>query len=443
MLTEPFFQIPPDVLFEQGYRWSVRALGGGGIGPKAEERVFNVFLNTPTPTSTASPTPTPDIDITGDNLIDSNDTFLILAEWYVQGATHNLVGDSRFTEEDLIAYIRAWKHRDYIPPTPILPPPILLEPENGSEIPREEILGVGGGKLASLAVGEGVLFRWLPVANADGYQILFNGPSGGSLGEYLLPGTLYGSEAWVTLPITTMSEDLGIYHWQVRSVSSALEIDRRFGPFGTPFSFRVTNPTVTPTPTVSIQQSADLNQDGWITAEDLFSFAASWQISNGSEGYSAEADLDRNGTVEQVDLHRFIRSQDRRLEEAVPAPNLVSPENGAFFTTDGLLDENYFQWIFDGVPGAALYRYKVSGPPPFRLTEGTIQDSGKQQYSIGKDAGFSPGYAGTWTWSIQAIAPTGRVSPESEVRSFTVAWPTRPVYALEEPTATPTPGDYR
>lgn len=442
VVTEPFFQIPPDVLFEQGYRWSVRALGRGGIGPKAEERVFNVFRHTPTPTSTASPTPTPDIDFSGDNTIDSNDTFLILAEWYVQGAAHNLVGDSRFTEEDLIAYIQAWKRRDYIAPTPILPPPILLEPEDGSEIPRDEILGIGGGKLASFAVGEGVLFRWLPVANADGYQILFNGPSGGTLGEYPLPGTQYGSEVWVTLPITTLSADLGIYRWQVRSVSSALEIDRRFGPFGTPLSFQVTNPTVTPTPTIAIQRSADLNQDGWITAEDLFAFAASWRISSGSAGYLEEADLDRSGEVEQNDLHRFLRSQEQRLEEAVPAPNLLWPENGAFFTTDGLLDENYFRWIFKSVPGAALYRYKVLGPPPFRLTEGIIQDAGKQEYSLVKDGKFSPGYAGTWTWSIQAVASTGRVSPESEVRSFTVAWPTRPFYALEEPTATPTPTDF-
>lgn len=422
-LTSTFYEIPPDTLLPQGYPWKVRALRGSEQSPWSDLWVFTVLSEAFTPTPTPSATPTPNVDFTGDGAITSEDTFLFLRDWYQESSAFDLDGDGEVTQSDLIIYLAIWKHRHVPVPTPLLLPPELLQPSEGA---RFDLMMISSDQPRAMTLDEqdsGVVFGWSSVSSADRYDLRFEGPSSGSLGEYVFRN-LNATEVRVTLPLRrTETTDLGIYQWQVRSGSSTVNVWSDYSP---PRSFEVVRYTPTPTPTLTpLPRSADINQDGRISADDLFLFASVWYYSTVQAGSLAHADLNRSGRIDADDLPLFLESRAQRREEALPMPLLLVPANGSVVTLDMLRPGGGFEWRFQAAPPAVLYQYELITPYGTTVSQ-YLQESGAGSYNLAERV--SPFILGEWRWRVRSWGATGRTSPWSEQWRFRV-----------EPAPTPTP----
>jgi len=65
-------------------------------------------------------------------------------------------------------------------------------------------------------------------------------------------------------------------------------------------------PTVTPSPTPIISQSADINRDGHINALDLFIFSRQWHLDQKHPSFNPLVDFYKNGTIDQQDLRLLL-----------------------------------------------------------------------------------------------------------------------------------------
>jgi hypothetical protein len=416
VITGTTYELTPEVLEPETFICHVRALGPSGesnrTGPLRIIVLEEAFTPTPTPTAT----PTRKIDLTGEGQIGSEDTFLLLSRWQQNAPSYDFSGDGFITHEDVLHYRSGYRRRNLPTPTPLLPPPQLLQPADGAFIDRDEIILVKQKDSAETRQlpDNGVWFRWQSIERADGYDLRIEGPDQGTLGTQVISSGTPGVK--ITLEITTQSNDLGVYHWQVRSTSSALE---QAGPYSTPFSFELVKFTSTPTPTPTVFPQAgggDVNQDGRISAGDIFRMTRAWLKSGGELGSYPNTDLDASGRVDAEDFLIFIENYNRRDSGNIEAPALLAPSNGATVYLDQLAPGGGFQWSFAASEGAVVYQYEVQQPPPFGKFSQLLEDDGSDAYSLP----ISPRSVGQWSWRVRAFRQSGRVSLWSPLYSFDV-----------------------
>jgi len=408
------------------FDWRVRALGNNESSPWSETWTFYREDGvTPTPTPEPVPTPLPDLDINGDGGVDHLDSFTFLSQWQQEDAPGDLTGEGFLDQDDLLLYLKGWKApgRQFPTPVALLPGPDLLEPNDGETIDFWEIIfeDVPPGQPP---LDKGVWFRWSAVDGADWYQLRVQGPDGWSnLGDYI-ESDINGTELKVTLPLRTdNSKDLGLYQWRVRGYSISLG---GMGAYSDPLTFSVEILRPTPLPTATpIPRTGDLDQDGTITLDELFTYALAWQVSEAShpQQYAAfeRADLNLNGQIDASDLHRFVGNYRRRIEETMQAPVLLVPADGTEVPLGDIVGPNAgtFEWKFQASPNAAVYEYEIRGPAPFARND-YLHDTGSAEYDLFDEVTpYTPG-GGQWYWRVRAFGPTGRPSPWSPEWYFQV-----------------------
>ncbi len=152
-----------------------------------------------------------------------------------------------------------------------LPAPQLLSPEDGA------MFGVLDGL-------RGIQFEWGEVTGAARYLFIV----------YQDNVPLYERQLQSTQSTERISTSLqDIFQWDARAIDS----NETVGSAGPRFSFTVGSELPTPTP---VPLNPDVNQDGAISAADLYYFAQIYRTNDPS------GDFDNSGLIDQNDLLRFV-----------------------------------------------------------------------------------------------------------------------------------------
>lgn len=326
--------------------WSVKAYSdANGQNQIAASVEWSFRITTET---APTPIPTVTLDYNTDGMEDGLDVFYFANLWYQDRLTiSNQPGSVYFDKanlakgdlieiidhRDLLAFKQAFRERTGPVPTPVLPAPVLVRPDNLFEITRS---GYNTGTN---------LFAWMPLSGAAQYEIELKGPGQATARRIKTPDTQYFTSNAERQDLITLT---GTLQWRVRGLTAG-------GEGGDWSETRLVG--IVPD---TVSGPIDIYPDGKADALDVFLFAYSWQaVRNVDATYRKDSDLVDIGKIDALDMLRFISGY-REFRNTgstcqLPAPVVSSPADGTVFTLDEVRSGNArINW--STVPTAAGYR---------------------------------------------------------------------------------------
>jgi hypothetical protein len=311
--------------------WSVKAYSDvNGQNQIASSVEWSFTITTET---APTPVPTITLDYNTDGTEDGMDVFYFANLWYQDRLTvseqpgrvyfdkANLeTGDliELIDHRDLIAFKEAFRDRAGAVPTPALPAPVLIRPDNLFEITRS---GYNTGTK---------LFAWMPLSGAAQYEIELTGP-GQAVSRYIkTTDTEYYTSNAERQDLITLT---GTLKWRVRGITASGEE----GDWSETRLIGIVPDTV--------NGPIDIYPDGKADALDIFLFSYSWQsVRSVDATYRKDSDLVDVGKIDALDMLAFISGYQefRNTGSAcqLPAPVVSSPAEGTVFTLDEVRSGN-------------------------------------------------------------------------------------------------------